>query len=224
MSRDRIYIAGPMRGYPDHNVPAFEAAANRLRDLGFDVVSPVEVGKAWASDVDQSVHPPEAWVRRDLQALTTCEAITLLEGWEASTGARCEATVAVTLGFRFFDLDGHLVTPPSRIVIQGGYDRAPGTGESLDGLFEEVRAWQRATFPAATRRSVAMHLHEEAAELLADPDDDEEVADVAMLLAGMMGGEQLVNAVRRKLEQCKLRTWGEPDADGVVRHVREVAS
>ena len=29
----RIFIAGPMTGFPDHNVPAFEAAAEEKRML-----------------------------------------------------------------------------------------------------------------------------------------------------------------------------------------------
>lgn len=39
----RIYIAGPMRGYPEHNVPAFNRAADRFRALGWDVVNPVDL-------------------------------------------------------------------------------------------------------------------------------------------------------------------------------------
>lgn len=213
----RIYIAGPMRGCPEHNIPAFRSAARRLREFGLDVVSPAEVGEAWAGP-DQNSQPAEAWMREDLKALVTCNAMACLPGWEASTGARCKVAVALTLGFRFYSLDGWPLVPPERVVIQGGYERSPGLIESIDGLFEEVRAWQRSTFPAATRHSVATHLLEEAQELHAAPDDDEEVADVAMLLAGMMGGAQLVWAVRRKLELCKLRKWGQPDADGVVRH------
>ena len=33
----RIYIAGPMTGLPDFNYPAFNAAAARMRALGFEV-------------------------------------------------------------------------------------------------------------------------------------------------------------------------------------------
>lgn len=39
----RIYISGPMTGLPEKNFPAFNAEANRLRALGFDVVNPVDV-------------------------------------------------------------------------------------------------------------------------------------------------------------------------------------
>ena len=35
----RIYIAGPMTGYPELNFPAFHAAANSLRAQGYDAVN-----------------------------------------------------------------------------------------------------------------------------------------------------------------------------------------
>jgi len=215
----RVYIAGPMRGYPEHNIPQFRVVAKLFRSIGHEVVSPVEVGEAWAGP-DQNAHPPEAWVRADLVELLTCNAIALLPGWEASTGARCEAAVAVTLGFQFYDAFGLTTEPPARIVIAGGYNRPPAVPDTLDSLFEEVRLWQRATFPHASRHSVATHLLEEAEELFDNPTDDAEVADVAMLLAGTMPPDQLIAAIRSKLDQNKQRIWGSPDADGVVRHVK----
>lgn len=38
----RIYLAGPMSGYPNFNFAAFDFAARKLRDLGFGVFSPAE--------------------------------------------------------------------------------------------------------------------------------------------------------------------------------------
>ncbi|MGE5607641.1 MAG: DUF4406 domain-containing protein, partial [Bacillota bacterium] len=37
-----LYLSGPMSGLPEHNIPAFNAAAARLRRLGFCVVNPAE--------------------------------------------------------------------------------------------------------------------------------------------------------------------------------------
>lgn len=218
----RIYIAGPMRGYADDNFPAFERAAARFRALGHDVVSPHEL--------TETVHggardlPPRTYMQTDIAALITCDAIALLPGWERSTGARCEATIAVTLGLAFFHGGMCVRTDaPARIMIDGGYEKPPGACESLDQLAEEIRAWQRITFPHATPSSVAEHLWREAGELKDAPEDESEKADIFHLFVNAMT-EHTVDAIREKFEQNKRRVWGVPDAHGVVEHVAEAVS
>lgn len=111
----KIYIAGPMAGYPEHNFPAFQAAAVRLRSLGYDVVSPHEV--------KVEVENPKAqdYLCADIRELLKCNAICLLDGWEKSIGAKCEATIAITLGFYFIDLDGFNVGTPEYVTVTKGY-------------------------------------------------------------------------------------------------------
>ena len=94
---------------------------------------------------------------------------------------------------------------------------------SLDQLALEVVAWQQHQFPHRTAHSIATHLSREAAELVAVPNDAEEMADIFMLLVGAAdrSGVNLINAVAAKLEKNKARTWGTPDADGVVSHVEQ---
>lgn len=87
----RVYISGPMSNMPEHNFPAFNAEAARLRDLGYDVVNPVDVNP----------DPGTTWhecLRRDLQALLTCDTIALLPGWQSSQGAHLEMHVAHRVG------------------------------------------------------------------------------------------------------------------------------
>lgn len=50
-----------------------------------------------------------------------------------------------------------------------------------------------------------------------------EAADVFLLLLHFShrSGFSLMDEARRKLEINKRRQWGEPDAEGVVEHVRE---
>src|SRR5690348_1877053 len=119
MNAERIYLAGPMSGYPNHNTEAFERHTKLLRDKGFDVVSPVEIGNAFFGGQDPNI-PAEAYLKRDLRELLTCSAIALMTGWEFSIGARCEATVALTLGLSFYDQWGLPWEPPKQIVITGG--------------------------------------------------------------------------------------------------------
>ena len=87
----RIYLSGPMTGIPDHNIPAFNATAEKLRSLGHDVVNPAEItpqdGTAW-----------EDYMRADLQALLTCDTIALMGGWENSKGAHLELHLAHRVG------------------------------------------------------------------------------------------------------------------------------
>lgn len=83
----RIYLSGPMTGIPERNFPAFNAEADRLRALGYDVVNPVDINPDPAT-------PWHECLRHDLAALLTCDALALLPGWQGSTGAHLEMHVA----------------------------------------------------------------------------------------------------------------------------------
>jgi hypothetical protein len=93
----RIYVAGPMSGYPDCNFPAFHAAAERLSAAGWKVFNPAE-NFGGRKDL-----PREAYLRLDLAVLAQCEAIAMLPGWEDSRGAKLEYLVAHELGCAIID-------------------------------------------------------------------------------------------------------------------------
>jgi hypothetical protein len=215
-----IYIAGPMRGYPEHNFPAFDRASIMFRELGFSVRSPVEIG--WSHFRNDPAVPGAEYIRADVEALARCDRIALLPGWEASTGARCEVAVAITLGLVFYDATNALPIPtPERVTVCGGYERPPGAVELLDALLTEVRAWANATFGGMERQpSKIAHLRKEVDELAKAPHDVEEMADVFILLAHISDGHDLTGAVRAKFEKNKRRVWGKADAEGVIEHVR----
>ncbi|MCV7004578.1 DUF4406 domain-containing protein [Mycobacterium gordonae] len=89
-----VYLAGPMTGLPEHNFPAFAAAAAALRAKGIDVLSPHELG---------CDNPGEDWawyMREDMKLLLQCDEIVMLPGWRDSRGATLEHHVAVALGMR----------------------------------------------------------------------------------------------------------------------------
>ena len=99
--KKRLYLAGPMRGIPMYNFPAFDAEAFRLRRAGFDVVSPAELDRV--NDVHEFTDPlPENWERevmtRDLPAICGCNGIALLPGWAASAGVQVETALGRFLG------------------------------------------------------------------------------------------------------------------------------
>jgi len=87
----RVYIAGPMTGLPDFNYPAFNAEAERLRALGFEVDNPAE-SKAPACGTW------EGYMRLAIAKLVACDIIALLPEWNESKGACIEKRIAEDLG------------------------------------------------------------------------------------------------------------------------------
>jgi len=86
----RVYCAGPMTGYPELNYPAFHAAAARLREQGYEVVSPAELNPIETGYQEA--------MRVNIRALIECDHITFLDGWEESKGATLERHIAEVLG------------------------------------------------------------------------------------------------------------------------------
>lgn len=126
----RIYLSGPMSGIADNNFPAFHDWAARLRDQGYDVVSPAEIEEAGSW---------EMCLRADLRELCTCDAIALMPGWENSKGANLELHVAHRLGMQVlhlplqFDLVQHL-----RRQMEFS-ERTYGPGSRTDGVCDHIR-------------------------------------------------------------------------------------
>lgn len=148
----RLYIAGPMAGLPQLNFPAFNAEAERLRALGYDVVNPAELnepGTPWAQ-----------CMRRDIRALLMCDAIALLPGWECSRGANLEWLIATELGMPVLQAD---------MIDAAGHDEATlPTGASVA---LRVRHWQNTATgllmaTGEENRIAAAKAHEQAAKFL----------------------------------------------------------
>ena len=115
----KVYLAGPMRGYPEFNFPAFHAAARMLREAGHHVFSPAEKdierhGKDISADnatgdvkeatekhgfsLRDALHDDMVWICKHATA------IALLPGWENSNGANAEHALAKALGLHFIYL------------------------------------------------------------------------------------------------------------------------
>jgi hypothetical protein len=105
----KIYIFGPMAGYPDHNFPAFNKKAAELRALGHEVYNPAEV----EPEQYRERSPLEAsqfhngryrnCLSQELKWICDeAEGMYGLIGWEHSKGANSEHTTGKAVGCKFF--------------------------------------------------------------------------------------------------------------------------
>jgi len=86
------YIAGPMTGIDKYNKPAFDAAANRLREAGNVAINPADNFGG-----NQTLSHKE-YMRYSIHQLLIATDVYMLRGWMDSTGARVEYEVAMSLG------------------------------------------------------------------------------------------------------------------------------
>jgi hypothetical protein len=91
----------------------------------------------------------------------------------------------------------------------------------LNDLSDRVGKWAVTVFTKATPQSICEHLRREVIELTEHPDDVEEAADCMLLLLHLAyrQGWNLEQAIINKHEKNQQRSWGLPDAQGVVEHI-----
>ena len=118
-----IYVAGPMRGYPLWNYPAFDHCSDVLRKQGWEVVNPAELDRdaerlAPVSMVSTSQinYADDEFMRkalrRDMIAICdNCTAIYMMSNWERSKGARAELAIAKAIGLDVYFEGDSLPTP-----------------------------------------------------------------------------------------------------------------
>jgi len=100
MTRKKIYIAGPISGVPDFE-DRFDVTAEMLRELGYDVVNPIDIARRICSalgDCPFDNVPYQTYLKADIGELIYCNTIYMLKGWENSKGAKLEHEIAQALG------------------------------------------------------------------------------------------------------------------------------
>lgn len=131
----KIYLAGPMRGLPYFNYPAFHKAAKLLRDQGYYVFNPAENDGLLeggecdklspTGDLDEATEKGfdiRAALGADLAFICEeADGIAMLPGWEFSKGARAEYATAVALGLRLMFIH-HDDTIADVMAPQADYD------------------------------------------------------------------------------------------------------
>lgn len=106
----RLYVAGPMTGYPRWNYAAFTDAAARLRAAGYQVTAPHEMDEARGFDPDAPVDDfgradYVTALLSDIHAVAAACGVAVLPGWSDSPGATAEVAFAAAIGIPFADVD-----------------------------------------------------------------------------------------------------------------------
>lgn len=103
--------------------------------------------------------------------------------------------------------------------------RANRARAAVDAFQRQLCRWADTTFPEATLNGILLHLKKEFRELndalIAGSGDEEEVADMVMLLFHYAHKRHfsLFQAILDKFEVVKKRRWGKPDRHGNRRHL-----
>lgn len=115
----RIYIAGPISADPtrtiEEKIQAFTDTERALFKEGHTPINPTKVvpeckrtcveRTVFPDRLGQGVHSWECYMKADITALLTCDAIYPLNAWQLSPGARIEVELATALGIPWFARD-----------------------------------------------------------------------------------------------------------------------
>jgi hypothetical protein len=138
----KVYIAGPMTGYPKWNFPAFFEAEAQLEKLGYEVVNPAHNDGATVQEALESAGPVDRpnnlwsdYMKRDLPHVMNVDMVCLLPGWQKSKGASLEVTVAKAIGLPLMVLKDSKLIPRVTLLGLSGYARS-GKDTAADYLVE----------------------------------------------------------------------------------------
>ena len=101
MTRLKIYIAGPMRGYERNNHDAFDRAEKLLlKKKIWNPINPAKIDREEGVDPEDNMTKLELRqaLKRDVNLIFDCDCMYMLTGWGRSEGARMEHALALALG------------------------------------------------------------------------------------------------------------------------------
>lgn len=92
-----------MTGIPDHNFPAFNEAAAKMRHAGFTVLNPAELFDGAANRTRAE------YFRHDFRNVSECDIVLVLPDWQKSVGAVKEIIAARECGCEIWRWEGGAV-------------------------------------------------------------------------------------------------------------------
>jgi hypothetical protein len=106
----KLYIAGPMSGFPQFNYPAFNATAEAVRAMGHEAMNPAEMDDPATQEdclaSEDGTFTPEGTIggktwgdllAKDVKLIADeVDGIVLLDRWTMSRGARLEAFICLS--------------------------------------------------------------------------------------------------------------------------------
>lgn len=83
----KVYLSGPMTGFPDLNYPKFHKWESVLREKGYDVYNPA---------VNPKNETYANCMKLCLPEVLKCDVVAVMDGWTRSRGSRIEVAIAVS--------------------------------------------------------------------------------------------------------------------------------
>jgi nucleoside 2-deoxyribosyltransferase len=204
---EKVYLAGPMRGYPAFNFPTFFAAAEDLRDRGFDVRSPaehdVDTGfdyndpKAWENLTNEQRAEAFSW---DVQSVLWCDAVVVLPGWRHSQGVGVELGVARAIHrsiVEFSTMKEVVEEDPMEEAARLIHGERQGVyGHPFEDFSKTASLWSPILGVSVTPEQVALcMLQVKISRLLQSPDHRDSLVDTH----GYLGTYKMVRDYRQQL-------------------------
>ena len=108
----RLYLAGPMRGYPQFNTQAFDQTSTQLQKLGHHVYNPAEAdrlaGYDWSeasgttAELEAASFDLRGAMRKNMTVICESDGVVVLDHWQNSGGASAEVALALAVGLPVF--------------------------------------------------------------------------------------------------------------------------
>lgn len=105
----KVYLAGPMTGFPHYNYTKFDEVADDLRAKGFKVVNPADISRA---NLGQDW---KFYMKMDIPQLLKCDIVYAMDGYQFSKGASLEVHIAQTLAMPVLSSKGYYLKIPDEV-------------------------------------------------------------------------------------------------------------